>query len=392
MISEILSQDFQQFILDHENDDLSRLLLSASKFQGVNVQAAVEQITARKKAKGKLPGWYKAEGIVWPPQQAMEQCSSEATAVYKQSLFSGEKMVDLTGGAGVDTFYLGQNFTQVDYVEPNPDLVAITKHNHKVLGANQILHYQLAAEDFVGNMGSYDLAYLDPSRRSGSNQRVFKLDEYSPKVHELLPDIAAKCKRVLIKVSPWLDLSSIMEQLEDVKRITVLAVENECRELLVEISEDTQIEIVAAHLPRNGADQIFTFKPEDEQNAKVQFAEPQQFLYEPNAAVLKAGAFKLVGERYGLVKLHTNTHLYTSRELFDSFPGRKFSIEDNIRYSKKEWETAGFGNKANISTRNFPDSVEIIKKKLRIRDGGELYIFACRIFSGQLRLLVCRRV
>jgi 16S rRNA G966 N2-methylase RsmD len=378
------------FIQSNLDKPLSEVALLLSKHPELDKHFILNQINGLQKAKLKLPSFYQNKAIVYPVGLSMEQCSSEQTALYKSQLVSGKTVVDLTGGFGVDAYFFSKQFDKVSYVEQNQELFEVVQHNFKVLNA-PIHCYQTSCEDFLDkNTQLFDLAYIDPSRRDES-KRVFKLAECAPNVIELLPQLLKTAKQIIIKTSPLLDIKQTLNDLQLVSKVWVIAVNNDCKEVLylVENSKNGNPEIVAVNLSKNTS--TFSFNYENETNTAVDFSAPLSYLYEPNASVLKAGGFKSISAQFKLFKLATNTHLYTSNNLIHDFPGRAFKITQALEYNEKIVKALGL-KKANISTRNFPDGIEQIKKRLKIIDGGNDYIFATRDSNDRPVLIICEKV
>lgn len=382
----------QQFIRKHESSDSYQLSLQAKQYPNIPIQLVAEQIKARQKAKKKLPEWYQTEGIIFPPLLSMEQCSSEATAKFKSSLVSGLTAVDLTGGTGVDTYYLSRRFDQVDYVEQNPSLAAIAKYNFKQLGASTIKTHASDAESFLSSIDSVDLIYLDPSRRDDTNRKVFRLSDCSPDVTQLLSELLAKAQQVMIKASPMLDIDAALQDLKWVSQVYVVAVGNECREVLYLLSPQATASPLIKAIDIASEKDAFIFTREEETQSLVSFSEPLQYLYEPNAAILKAGAFRSVAHQLKLAKLHPHTHLYTSDQPVKNFPGRIFRIEAVVPYQKKKVKEHIPDDKVNITTRNFSDSVATIRKKLGMKEGGDTYLFATQTQEQKRMIIITRKL
>lgn len=377
------------FIQQNLDKPLSEIALLLSKHPELDKNFILNQINGLQKAKLKLPSFYQNKAIVYPVGLSMEQCSSEQTALFKSQLVNGKTEVDLTGGFGVDAFFFSKQFLEVSYVEQNPELFEIVQHNFEVLNA-PIQCYQTSCEDFLSkNTKTFDLAYIDPSRRD-ENKRVFKLAECTPNVIELLPQLLKTAQQVLIKTSPFLDIKQTLSDLKLVSKVWIVSVQNDCKEVLYLVNKTTSSnpEIIAVNIAKNTS--TFVFDYEKESTVFVDFSEPQTYLYEPNASVLKAGGFKSIAAQFGLNKLAVNTHLYTSNELITNFPGRVFKITNTLDYNEKSVKTLGL-KKANIATRNFPDSIEQIKKKLKITDGGNNYLFATRNLYDKLILMVTEK-
>ncbi len=382
----ILKAGVQEFLKAHENDDVQNLLLKQKEVLGVPTEWVARQLTGRCKAKLKLPTWYNSPGIIFPQGLSIEQASSEVTAKYKSSVIEAalieEKKIltgaDLTGGLGIDSYFLSRVASHLDYVEPNADLLETTKHNHSTLGARNISYHQTTADQFLLNIGPLDFIYLDPSRRRHS-KKVYHFTDCEPDVTLLLDALLDKSSTILIKTSPLLDLHQGFGELRQVSRIYVISVENECKEVLFLLQRGAGGDplIQAVDLSRIGAvidSSSFTWS--EEKNSTVEFSSPLEFLYEPNAALLKSGAFKWVGQHASVKKLAPNTHLYTNADQ-KNFPGRIFRITEHVKLDKKLKDRFKNGY-ANILTRNYPMSVEGIKKKTGLREGGERYLIAAQ--------------
>lgn len=379
LITSVLRPEIQEFIQFHEKADVRELVLSQKSVSGVPIAWIAQQIQGRRKAREKLPRWYSTPGIVYPPALNMEQCSSEITGRYKKGLVTGHHMADLTGGFGVDAFFLSQQFQLIDFVEPDKDLMHLARHNLEVLGATNINFHDQTTEDFLAFHATiYDFLYLDPSRRS-THRKLVKLDDCFPNVIALQPRLLQQSPHVLIKASPLLDLKKAYRELGFVDQFIVLAHANECKELLISLRRhaDDEPTIHAVELDREGEPTRFAFTWSQEKAASIEFAEPDEYIYEPNAAILKAGAFKLIGRQFGLQKLNADTHLYTSREKIREFPGRIFKVIEEVALDKdvKTRFPEGF---ANILTRNYPMSVAEILKRTGLREGGERYLICAR--------------
>lgn len=384
----LLEPAVQDFIKAHEHDDEQTLLLKAKLIHGLPARLIIEQIVSRRKAKTKLPEFYTTENLLYPPSINIEQCSSQATALFKSKVLQGNSIVDLTGGYGVDSYYFSKLFHKVIYVEPDNDLLEIVRHNHQQLKANNISHINSTAERFLTSItNNFDVGYLDPSRRKGS-QKISKFSQCTPDVTALLPDLKKSFKTILIKASPLLDITQGSRELKHVSKVYIVAVENECKELLFLIQNDQPaiMQMMAVDLSYEGQVQNqFEFTVEEEQNAAVQYADPQSFLYEPSAAMLKAGAFKLLSSKFSVFKLASNTHLYTSEERIDNFPGKIFQVETLVKPDAKTIKQLVPELKANITTRNYPLTPAQLKKKLKLNDGGEKFLIA---FSGMKKKFV----
>lgn len=391
----LLSEDVQQYVDDNLNKDVATLLLAASPYSKAEKTAIVSQIQARRKAQTKLPVWFANSQIIYPALLSMEQCSSETSATYKAQLLSGRTMADLTGGLGVDCYYFSKHFGKVHYIEQQEELAAIVQHNLAVLGVTNIQVHQQTAEYFIEHLEEkLDVIYLDPARRDNAKNKVFRLEDCTPNLLELLPKIWQKTEQVLVKLSPMLDIDLGVKQLKNVAKVVVVAVNNECKELLFLLKNDCGVPpvIQTVNLSTSKPVQEFSFSKEEEIEAQIRYAEPSQYLYEPNVAILKAGAFKKVAEVFGLAKLHLHSHLYTSSTLVSDFPGRIFKVKSVCKYSKKEVVKHCPSKKANVTTRNFPDSVALVRKKLQLKDGGNDYVFCTQTQAHRALVIITERV
>jgi 16S rRNA G966 N2-methylase RsmD len=386
MIDSLLRKDVQDFIHAHEQDDEKKLILQHKTILGVPSSRIAAQITGRRKSKTKIPLYYNTEGIVYPSGVNLEQSSSERTALLKAQIVKslpGTKntFADLTGGFGVDTLFLSSIFTTAIYVEPDAMLMAYAHHNHKTLGAVNITYHSATAAEFLeSTQSTFDCVFIDPSRRNKTNQKIFKLTDCEPDVCSLLPLLLERTSYVLLKTSPLLDIQKGIQELQSVECVYVVSVDNECKELLFLCNKQFHDEpkIIAINLTQES--QLVQFKFSEEKECVASFSESLTYLYEPNASILKSGAFKLITKTYPVHKIHRNTHLYTSSALVNDFPGRIFKIIQAVKPDSKTMKEFFLEGKANVITRNYPLSTEALKKKLKLKDGGEQYLIA---FSGE---------
>lgn len=368
------------------------VLLAKPIFEGITQKELAEQIEAKKKCKDKLPTWFNVPQIYYPNKRNIEQTSSEITATYKVEIVSGESLIDLTGGFGVDSYFFSKKINRVLHCEINPELSDIAHHNFKVLRQKNI---ECHAEDGLSflkkSTTKFDWIYVDPSRRNDKKGKVFLLEDCLPNLPEHLPLLFDKTENILVKTSPLLDIKKGIEELDFMKEVHVVAVNNEVKELLfiLEKGYGGSIKIKTADLYQKQTN-TFDFELGKEQEVQTDFGAPSSYLYEPNAAILKSGGFKSVASTFGLKKLHPHSHLYTSDKLIE-FPGRRFFIERSLPYSKKSFKSMGM-SKANITTRNFPMSVAELRKKHKIKDGGNRYLFFTKITDDSLWVLDCKKV
>jgi hypothetical protein len=392
----LLSEKVQQFIQQHANDDERELVLKYKEVDGVPLARIAEQIAGRRKAKDKLPVFYNTPAILYPPGINLEQSSSEQTATFKTTIVKEESIgdgvaVDLTGGFGVDVYFLSRIFNKVEYIEPDESLLQIVQHNHKMLGGNNISYHHTKAENFLESSWKADLVFIDPSRRN-KGQKVFKLSDCEPDITALYKSIFEKTEHLLIKTSPLLDIQQALRELPTVYKIYVVSVANECKELLflckrmvLHEPEIITVNILSARTER------FSFTRTQEQQATVAYSSPLAYLYEPNTSLLKAGAFKIIASAYGLSKIDVSTHLYTGTECRVDFPGKIFQVEALIKNDPKIIQAYFPEGKANVMIRNYPLSAEELKKKAKLKDGGDKFLIG---FSGQKEkfLVVAKRV
>lgn len=384
--------DIQAFIEKHEEEDPHQLMLRAANWPELPMRAIVEQIQSRKKARRKLSKWYATPGVVFPNTGYLEQSSSEKTAEFKASIIKGKSLLDLTGGTGIDSYYFAQYFSHVVYNEPNAALAGLAEHNFRQLGVSNVSFSNLNAEDFLKeDECSFDWVYLDPSRRL-DGQKVFKLRDCQPDVLQIVPLILKFGARILLKLSPLIDISQVLREIDDVSKVSAVSVHNDCKELLIQIESKKKkpIAFEAINITNHGCSK-FSFIEGNEESAIVKLSDPRNYLYEPNSSILKLGAFKFIANQYDLLKLNPNTHLYTSDKLVSDFPGRTFQIisADSFNWQElKRWKN----KKVNITTRNFPHSVEVIRKKTRMKEGGNGYLLFAKSLENTLLTISCKKI
>ena len=387
-----MHQNIQEFITQNSGVPITKLALQKNPFPEIDWILILNQIEAKSKAKDKLPTWFSTKDIVYPGKISVEQTSSEKTAAYKASLISGEYLIDLTGGFGVDDYYFAKNFKSIAHCEINEELSAIVQHNYEQLGITNCSFYADDSTNVLNKVNQkWDWIYIDPSRRNDAKGKVFMLKDCLPNVPDLLDFYFEKTDSVLIKTAPLLDLSAGLSELKFVKNIHIIALENEVKELLFEIHNQYtgKITIKTANIVKDKTE-TFEFILGDE-TVFASFHLPQKYVYEPNAAIMKSGGFDEVSAVFNLNKLHKHSHLYTSEDLID-FPGRRFEIEKVIPYSKNEMKMTLANQQANITTRNFPDTVENIRKKWKIKNGGNLYCFFTTDTNDNKIVLICRKI
>lgn len=387
----ILHKEVQDFIDENLNSDITKLLFKSSPFNFVNIKELVEQIVSKQKIKKKLPTWFNSKNIYYPPKLSIEQASSETTAKYKAGLISGNSIIDLTGGLGVDTYYFAKHFNQVTHCEINLDLSEIVAYNFQILNTHNITVVPTNGIEYLqAQQNLYDWIYIDPSRRDETKGKVFLLQDCLPNIPDKLDSLFKFTNNILIKASPMLDITSAINQLNFVKDIHIIALKNEVKELLfiLEKSYKGNISIKTTNITKHGLEHFeSTFKSK----ANRQYSKPLIYLYEPNAAILKAGLFNEVSSQLKLYKLNINSHLYTSNNLI-VFPGRRFKIINQLSYNLKELKKLLHLAKANITVRNFPETVAQIRKKTKLKDGGNCYIFFTTDYHDKHIILICEKV
>lgn len=402
------SQPTLDFIREHAGDDVRTLALQAKKYPEVDIPAAIVQIAGRQAAKDKIPSWAATEGILYPRHLSLEQCSSEMTARYKALLFEGEEkdglngsLADLTGGFGIDCAFLSTCFRKVTYVERQEELCEIAGHNFPLLGLNHVTVCNEDGVEHLQHMQPVDCIFIDPARRNEHGGKTVSIADCEPDIAQLEEILVTKARRVLVKLSPMLDLTLAMNDLHHVCEAHIVSVNNECKELLLVLKNEVlspknepvrEVPIHCVNLSPKG-DQHFVFTREQEQTASCSFtSEPETFLYEPHASLLKAGAFRSVSHIYKVKKFHPNSHLYTSDELIENFPGRAFRILSTGSFNKKEMkDVLGGIKKANLTVRNFPASVAELRKRLKISEGGDTYLFATTLADDSKVLIRCEK-
>lgn len=389
------------FIRQHADADVRQLALQGTKDPEVNLTFALEQIAGRQKARTKLPSWAANENIIYPPHLSMEQCSSETTALYKARLAGrGETYVDLTGGFGVDFYFMSQGFSKRIYVEQNADLCTIVGHNMQALGLKSAVVCSQTAE-YLSSMPHADVVYLDPARRNEHGGRTYSIEDCSPNVLELMPRLMEKAERVILKLSPMLDWHQAVEALKSVSEVHIVSVNNECKELLLVLGRQTSETLRLVCVNGESTFEIIpTVGTNSSQAGNKQFPrwelssirDQSLCLYEPNASIMKSGCFAALEERFPVQQIGPNSHLFISADEIHDFPGRSFEILAVSSMNKRELKEALKGiDRANIAVRNFPLSVAELRKRLKLKDGGEVYIFATTVGYDGHQLLVCRK-
>ena len=387
---QLLTKEIQDFINQNLNQNIEALALKKNPFASVDYTEILNQISAKKKAEEKLSTWYQTDNIVFPSKISIEQTSSEVAAKYKSSLISGKKIIDLTGGFGVDAYYFAKKFEIVFHCEIHQNLSEIVKHNFSILNQNNI---QCLQGDGLENLTklntTFDWIYIDPSRRNDSNNKVFFLKDCLPNVPNLLDTYFTYSKNILIKTAPLLDITNGIKELKFVKKICIIAIKNEIKELLWELEYEykSDIYIQAISIENNNSTGFETIY---KKQYEVDYAFPKKYIYEPNSSLMKSGNVDALSRFYAIEKLHSHSHLFTS-DIQIEFPGRCFVVQELMVFQKENMKKLE-NKKMNCATRNFPLRVDEIKKKYKIKDGGTIFAFFTTNINNEKIVLLCTKI
>ena len=388
------NQETTDFITAHRNDDVRRLALQAQRYPNVDMRQAITQIEGWQLAKEKLPQWAATEGIVYPPRLSMEQCSSEATAQYTASIVDGDIMTDLTGGFGIDCSYMARKFKRAVYIERSELLCNIARHNFKLLKLDHIEIINSTCEETLDTLPQCDWIYSDPARRDHSGGKVVALSDCEPNIPQLEERLMQRCNRAMIKCSPMLDITAACRNLKNIQEVHIIAVNNECKELLFILSsskDSTPVNLHCINISKNGEQRFSTTIGNNREQPQYSNS-IKEYLYEPNAAIQKGGCSAALAYELRIEKLHPNSHLFTSSEPIGDFPGRSFIVDGVCSFAKSKIKKVIGGIKqANITLRNFPDTVQGVRKRLKIAEGGDIYLFATTLNNGEKILIKCRK-
>ncbi|MBO5823793.1 MAG: SAM-dependent methyltransferase [Prevotella sp.] len=415
-----MNEQTQRFIRENANKDIRTLALSGSKYPDVDMPFALDQIAGRQTARKKIPRWAAIDDVVYPPHLSMEQCSSEQTALYKASMVEGETLVDLTGGFGVDFSFMSGGFKKSIYVERQRHLCEIADSNFRVLKLTGVDVICGDGVEYLETLDHVSWIYLDPARRNEHGGKTYAISDCMPDVTEIKDLLLAKADKVMVKLSPMLDWRKAVADLGNcVSEVHIVSVDNECKELLLIMQRDVaELKVVCVN-----NDEVFVFGSSDDtfrsEGVKTLFSEVKEvkevktllsdannsstrqlvnlstapYLYEPNASIMKAGCFAELERAFGARQVERNSHLFVSEHFIEDFPGRKFRVEKVTTLNKKDIKNALDGIvKANITVRNFPMSVEQLRKRLKIKEGGSDYIFATTLMDKSHVLLLCSRL
>jgi hypothetical protein len=415
-----------EFIREYRERDIRQLALQANRFPDVDMPYALDQIQGWQIARRKLPKWAACDGVIFPPHLSMEQCSSEPTAQYKLNLAmewttlnselstqncrrqqfktqnskfkTSTRMTDLTGGFGVDFSFTSCAFAAATYVERNEQLCHIVEHNLPLLGLNNATVVCADAVEYLSTVEPQTMLFLDPARRDEHGAKTVMLADCTPDVVQLLPKLLEKSRFTMLKLSPMLDWHKAVDDLQGtVREVHILSVGGECKELLLVLSTvvESELKVYCADLSTaSDTSSLFVYTPGSSApvaNSKLKI-QNSKFVHEPNASIMKAGCFDELAAAYGVSPVSRNSHLFLSDEPVEGFPGRSFVVERVTTMNKGELRKALVGiEKANIATRNFPLTVAELRKRLKIKDGGDVYIFATTTAEGEHLLLISRK-
>lgn len=382
-------QQHFDFILQHRNDDPRDLALRQSRYPNVDMPYVVQQISAWQTAKKKLPLWADTEGIEFPVHLSMEQCSSQLTAEYKASIIPNlDSVTDLTAGFGVDATMFGRKAKHLIYVERNEELCRIANNNLPLLGIPDFEIRNADGTELLSSLPHQSLLYLDPARRDEHGGKTVQICDCTPDVTQLQDKLLEKADYVMIKLSPMLDIANVTRELKCIHEIHIVSVDNECKEILVILSKEAkELTTHCINLTKNGQ-QTFSVHDNDREAVCNFSTEVSTYLYEPNVSIMKAGCFRSLAQTYNVAKLHPSSHLYTSDELCSDFPGRIFRTEAVHTFKDKALKQI---KKANLTVRNFPSSVADLRKRLKISEGGDIYLFATTLADESKVIIRCER-
>ena len=424
-LDENIQQKIREFVAKNWQKDTQNLILGLPAHLRIYAQSVGEQVKGKKKAQYKLSKWFSDENIVYPPTLNMEQSSSEKTAKFKaeavfREIFANNSLekkgilADMTGGFGVDVVFFAEKFEKVLYFEQNKTLFDVAQHNFKVFNINNIQTISENSIDFFNhnfnhnnhnNLGFFDCIYLDPARRNEKAQKIVQLSDCEPNILAIKDDLFEKTDFILLKTSPMLDISKAVLELKNVVKIWVIAIENECKEVLYllkkEEKKDNQnqektlliLPIIAVNLLKNNEIELFESDFFNQKNTQISnYSKPLKYLYEPNAPLMKIGCFEQITADFSVEKIAPNSHLYTSETLKSNFLGRIFEITNICKLDKNEILKLIPSKKANISVRNSPLSVEKIREKLGLKDGGDVFVFVTTQENMEVVVIICKKI
>ena len=392
------SDELKEFIISHRTEDPLSLVLQQKKYPQWDMKFVAQQIEGYRMAQDKLPTLSLCDDFVYPPKLNREQCSSETTALFKAMEYAkGKHIADITGGLGIDTVFMAKYAATVDYIEQNEELHDIATHNFRALELGNISAHCSDSINFLKNTNKhFDLIYADPARRDNQGRKVSALENCTPNILENIDLLLSKADMLLIKSSPMLDITEAVAQLKHVSEITIVAVKNECKEILFLCTgnvSDTSPKCHCINFKSNGSVDKITFNREEETTLSIPYsANIEQYIYDPNVTLLKGGAFKTTSILYDIKKIHRNTHLYTSEKKIEQFAGRIFKVIKELHPSAKKIAKDIPNGKAHVITRNYPMSSEELQKKLRLKEGGDLYIIGLTKRDDKKAIYLCEAI
>lgn len=387
----IQSEEFQKLVALYEEEDVNQLALKFSKQKNFPLTELITQVEGRQKAKSKIPLFYSNRKLIYPSSVSLQQSSSQETAEYKSSLFTGNLLVDLTGGLGVDSYFFSHQFKKVIYIEREEEVSSIAGNNFLHLGTTTIEIWNTNSETALEKLKNLqpDLIYIDPSRRDELKRKVHSFSDCQPDVLSLLNPIFNIPSSLLIKASPMLDIKASLKELKYVDKVWVVSLNDECKELLFLIRPESNTNplITCVELSRRPLEFTFTYEEEKESNSAIGLIE--KFLFKPDLSIIKGGAFKCLAQRFGLTGLHVSTHLYTASQNCENFPGSVYEVVDTFKFDKEKIKKLGT---VNMITRNVPYNSSELKQKWKIKESPDRWLFIYRDCNEKISCALTKRI
>lgn len=387
------------FAQQHAHEDPLKLLLQQQRYPNIDLREVAQQLEGKKQALTKWPTLALCEDYLFPPKLNREQSSSEATARYKSSIFHGENLADLTGGMGIDSFFFAQRCQRVEYIEQQKELFSITENNFQALGVKNIICHCGDSIEWITDKEPCELIYIDPARRNSQGHKVSAFEDCTPNLLNNLEMLLSHCQRLAVKASPMIDIHLALQQLQSVNEIHIIAVGNECKEVLFILQEgkrhERPEEIPIHCVNLHNSEEVYqanSFTMQEEEAAEATYcAQIGHYLYEPHASIMKGGCFNSICHWYGVEKLARNTHLYSSDQIIADFPGRKFEVLQAVVLNKKSVANILPQKQAHVTVRNYPIAAAELQRRLGIKEGGDLFIVAATLGNKPLGWL-CRPI
>jgi len=390
----IKNKDLLRIIDENKDQNVASLALKWANKKDLFSAFVLNQIQGMQISKRKVPSWANCIELVYPDKTAMEQCSSELTAVFKSRLFEGKKVADLTGGLGIDSYFISLQADWLQYIEPDQHRFEVAQHNFEILGAKNVSFFNVTAENFLDyqELGALDYVYIDPSRRNENKNRVFLLKDMQPDLSLIIQYFQQFKIHMLIKLAPMLDIKAALKELNSVKKIYVVSVDDECKELLFDIDFHFvgPLTIQSVNIT-NEKVQSFEYLMEEEENNSVAIADATKYIYDPYSSLNKAGGFKSIASSFNLQKISNNTHLYTSNELINDFFGNCFEVIHVDDFSSRAFYAIE-NKKGVIKIRNFRMTQSEIEKKTKITYGPELFYFFFADADNRMKVATTKKV